>query len=232
MTFVPREAGGEFGWYRPCVSILWALWAKQFVAGVLRRHVILHAQLSPKLILVLEKHMSVSTQLLEISGKHWGWIVWPTITTGLLVFLYGPVLRGARALQWSTDPDYGHGFLVPVFSAYILWRRRSCLLGAETKPANFRFSGHDRCDLPRYVGLTRELNCSLVGSLLLVLLSGMTMFLVGWNALRLVSFSAGFSHFCDSHPGHHLQPDYFSDAIACVAFSQFLAGICSRTGVA
>lgn len=37
-----------------------------------------------------------------------GWAFWPT-----LEFL---------ASKWSNDPQYSHGFLVPFFSAYLLWR--------------------------------------------------------------------------------------------------------------
>ena len=37
-----------------------------------------------------------------------GWAYWPT-----LEFLYS---------KWSNDPQYSHGFLVPFFSAYLLWR--------------------------------------------------------------------------------------------------------------
>jgi exosortase len=31
------------------------------------------------------------------------------------------------ASRWARDPDYSHGFLVPVFSAYLLWLRRAML---------------------------------------------------------------------------------------------------------
>ena len=37
-----------------------------------------------------------------------GWAYWPT-----LEFLYS---------KWSNDPQYSHGFLVPIFSAYLIWR--------------------------------------------------------------------------------------------------------------
>ena len=53
---------------------------------------------------------------------------------------------------------------------------------------------------------------------LLVLLSGMTLFLVGWNALRLVSFPLGFLIFMIPIPAIIYNQITFSDAIACVAF--------------
>lgn len=41
---------------------------------------------------------------------------------------YWPVLKD-MADRWQSDPQYSHGFLVPLFSAYLLWTRRP-LLGA------------------------------------------------------------------------------------------------------
>src|SRR5450432_1062987 len=134
--------------------------------------------------------MPITSQVLEFSGKHWAWIVWPTITIGLLLFLYAPVLRG-MILQWSADPDYSYGFLVPVFSAYILWLRRACLSGTEIKPANFGFLVMIAAICLLLLGsLAAELFISRVS--LLVLLSGMILFLAGWNVLRMVSFPLGF----------------------------------------
>jgi exosortase len=134
--------------------------------------------------------MSITTQVLEVPWKHWGWIVWPTITCGLVVFLYAPVLRGL-GVQWSTDQDYSYGFLVPVFSAYALWWRRERLLGAEIKPSNFGLLVMIGAVCLLFFGsLGAELFSSRFS--LLVLLSGMILFLAGWKVLRAVSFPLGF----------------------------------------
>ena len=46
-----------------------------------------------------------------------------TLLALALFWAYGPTLAGlARA--WSNDPQYSHGFLVPVFAAVVLWVRR------------------------------------------------------------------------------------------------------------
>lgn len=48
------------------------------------------------------------------------------IVTGLgvsLLWAYWPTLT-AMARQWSEDPQYSHGYLVPVFAAALLWLRR------------------------------------------------------------------------------------------------------------
>jgi hypothetical protein len=46
------------------------------------------------------------------------------LLSALVLVLYGRLLE-AMVQQWWSDPNYGHGFLVPVFAAYILWRERS-----------------------------------------------------------------------------------------------------------
>jgi exosortase len=41
---------------------------------------------------------------------------------GLLVWAYRPTLEFLYE-KWSTDPQYSHGFLVPVFTGYLIYRR-------------------------------------------------------------------------------------------------------------
>lgn len=57
----------------------------------------------------------------------------PKVSTGPLVVgaILGAALLwsywttlGAMALRWWEDPQYSHGWLVPVFAAYVLWMRR------------------------------------------------------------------------------------------------------------
>jgi exosortase len=134
--------------------------------------------------------MSVTTQALQTSFRHRSWIVWSTILLGLLMLIYGPVLK-ALVLQWWADPDYGHGLFVPVLCTYILWRQRRRLLTVEINPNNFGF-----------LVMLGAICLLLLGSLgaelfvtrfsLLVLLSGMILFLAGSKALRLVSFPLAF----------------------------------------
>jgi exosortase len=39
------------------------------------------------------------------------------------------------AERWFEQPEYSHGYLVPLFSLYLLWRRRSKLSGAPLSPS-------------------------------------------------------------------------------------------------
>ena len=116
--------------------------------------------------------------------------VWCAILSGLIVLLYASVIRNL-VVQWWTDPDYSYGFFIPLFSGYILWRERERWTKTEIKPSNFGF-----------VLQLGAVGLFLLGSLgaelfttrfsLLVLLSGMILFLAGWQMLRTVSFPLGY----------------------------------------
>jgi exosortase len=112
------------------------------------------------------------------------------ILSGLVLLLYASVLKNL-VLQWWSDPDYGHGFFVPLFSGYIVWRQRQRWMKIEIKPSNFGL-----------LVILGAVGLLLLGSLgaelfttrfsLLVLLAGMILFLAGWKFLRAVAFPLAF----------------------------------------
>jgi exosortase len=58
---------------------------------------------------------------------------WKTfLIAGLLAWAYYPTLRDLFA-KWMDDPQYSHGILVPLLSAYLLYRNRDRLAG-EARP--------------------------------------------------------------------------------------------------
>src|SRR5258708_5226677 len=104
----------------------------------------------------------------------------------LLGLLYGPVLS-RLASQWAHDPNFSHGFFVPVFSLYVLWQERSRLSSLHPQPT--------------WTGLwlvVPGLLCLVVGTLgaelflsrvsLVPVLGGLVALLLGWRFLRAVSF--------------------------------------------
>ena len=118
------------------------------------------------------------------------WAIWACVLSILGLVLYGPIFK-ALVLDWWRDPNYGHGFLVPVFAGYVIWRERERLTRIALKPSNFGL-----------VVMLGGIFLLLAGSLgaelftsrfsLLVLTAGVVLFLAGWKMLRAVSFPLGF----------------------------------------
>ena len=118
------------------------------------------------------------------------WGLWAGALSILTLLLYGPILK-SLVLNWWQDPNYGHGFLVPVFAGYVLWRERHRLARITWKPSNFGL-----------VVMVGAIGLLLVGSLgaelftsrfsLLVLIAGAVLFIAGWKMLRGISFPLGF----------------------------------------
>jgi exosortase len=110
--------------------------------------------------------------------------------SALVLVLYDRVL-GTMAQQWWSDPNYGHGFLVPLFAAYILWRERSRRQEIPIQTSNW--------GLPVMLFAIGLLILGTLGSehftarvSLLILISGIIVFLVGWQTLRSIAFPIGY----------------------------------------
>src|SRR5262245_2476378 len=50
----------------------------------------------------------------------------------LIGVLYARILPDL-VLDWWDDPNYSHGFLVPLFSAFVLWQRRDTIRALDTR---------------------------------------------------------------------------------------------------
>jgi exosortase len=115
---------------------------------------------------------------------------WCVILAGLVLLLYGSVIRNLVA-QWWNDPDYGHGFFVPLFSLYILWNERERWARTEIRPSNLGFAVMlGAVGLLVLGSLGAELFTTRIS--MLVLLAGMILFLAGRKALEAVSFPLGY----------------------------------------
>ena len=95
------------------------------------------------------------------------------------------------ASQWWQDPNYTHGFFVPVFSLFLLWERRAKLAALRIQPA---WSG--------LVILLFALMALVLGTInsgfflyrisLLLFIAGLVVFLAGWKHLAAISFPLAF----------------------------------------
>ena len=115
---------------------------------------------------------------------------WIAGISALVVGLYAPVL-GPLVRDWWEDPNYGHGFLVPLFAAYVLWQERDRWSILPARPANSGLAIMVFAILLLIAGfLGAELFISRTS--LLVMLAGLVTFLCGWKILRTIWFPLAF----------------------------------------
>ena len=108
------------------------------------------------------------------------------ILVGLVCWLYAPILA-RLSHQWWTDPNFSHGFFVPVFAVYIVWQNREQLRVIPREPSAWGLTVVllSLCTLILGV-FGAELFLSRVS--LIILIAGMVLFLHGWNMLRALVF--------------------------------------------
>ncbi|MGD1077509.1 MAG: exosortase A [Candidatus Sulfotelmatobacter sp.] len=105
------------------------------------------------------------------------WLYWTT-----LIHLVG---------QWWNDPNFSHGFFVPLFSAFVIWQERDRLARITPKPS---WAG--------IIVLLAGLGLLVVGRLgaelflarssLLLILAGVVILFLGWNLFRAMLFPWAF----------------------------------------
>jgi exosortase len=67
-------------------------------------------------------------------GATWRTVWGPAIVLGLLlVFLYHHI--GIKLVRDWYDPDFGHGFLIPFFAAFLLWDKREEIRRTPVQPS-------------------------------------------------------------------------------------------------
>ena len=105
-------------------------------------------------------------------------------------WLYSPLLLRLMQ-QWWQDPNYTHGFFVPVFSLFLIWENREKLAALRVKPSWWGL-----------VILVFALMALILGTIssgfflsrvsLLLLICGAVVFLAGWKHLAAISFPLAF----------------------------------------
>jgi len=113
--------------------------------------------------------------------------VWQTaLLAGLLVWLYLPTLTHLVE-QWWHDPNFSHGFFVPLFTAFVIWQERSRLVRLIPRPSwwGLLLLGFGLCVL--VLGqMGAELFLSRFS--LLIVLAGLIVFFLGWSFFRTLLF--------------------------------------------
>jgi exosortase len=112
------------------------------------------------------------------------------LCTAALAVLYYPVLRGL-VHDWIDLPDDSLAFLIPLVSAYLIWQQSAKLESLPRSPGN---SGILLVILGLFLLILGNLAAEHFTSRisLLVVLSGLTWYLVGLQHLRLISFAIAY----------------------------------------
>jgi exosortase len=113
---------------------------------------------------------------------------------GILIgFLYFDILARLAAAWW-TDPNFSHGFLVPAFSAFVVWQNRKRLVALPTKPSWLGLAVITGALVVLIVGvLGAELFLS--RSSLVLLLAGLIIYFLGWGHFRAILLPLAFLFF-------------------------------------
>jgi exosortase len=112
----------------------------------------------------------------------WGWV----LICALMAAVYYRVLA-KLVTDWWQIPDFSHGFLVPIFAAYLVWAKRKTLLETRIAPTwsgiVFVVAGLVVLVLGVYGA---ELFLSRVS--LVILLAGLVLCFGGWELLKELRF--------------------------------------------
>ena len=112
------------------------------------------------------------------------------LLVGLLVWLYLPTVTHLVE-QWWQDPNFSHGFFVPLFTAFVIWQERSRLARLIPRPSwwGLLLIGFGLCVL--VLGqMGAELFLSRFS--LLIVLAGLIVFFLGWSFFRALLFPWAF----------------------------------------
>jgi exosortase len=119
--------------------------------------------------------------------KYRWWI--PVALAPLVLYVYGPTFT-SLIRQWFNDPNFGHGSLVPLFSAFVIWKRRHHLARIPPKPSWAGLAVVFFSLVMLVVGvLGAEL--FLARSSFIFLLAGLVILFCGWEYFRAVLFPWG-----------------------------------------
>jgi exosortase len=117
------------------------------------------------------------------------WMATVSLVT-LVVILYASVL-GSLVRQWWTDPNYSHGFFVPVFAGYVLWGQRDRSGALASRPNSFGLVIMLFALGLRVLGMLGA-ELFLARMSLLILVAGMVLFLAGGQILRSIAFPTSY----------------------------------------
>jgi len=111
----------------------------------------------------------------------------------LIALTYRHVVPGMVA-DWNNDPNYSHGFLVPLVAGYFVWQRWPDLQNMRLKPNNYGFVLVLLSQIMLIFGFIATEYFSMRVSLV-VLVAGIVLFCFGWMIFKSLALPLGFLFF-------------------------------------
>jgi exosortase len=96
--------------------------------------------------------------------------------------------------DWNNDPNYSHGFLVPIIAGYFVWQKWPSIRNLPIQPANSGFVLVALSQLMLIFGYIGTEYFSMRSSLV-VLLAGVVVFCFGWLIFKNLALPIGFLFF-------------------------------------
>jgi exosortase len=117
--------------------------------------------------------------------------LWLAAALAVLISLQYSSILLLLVKTWCTDSNFSHGFFVPAFSAFVIWQKRKELASVPISPA---WSGLVVIVLALLVYLLGVIGAELFlsRSSLVLLLSGLVVYFLGWAFLRALAFPLAF----------------------------------------
>jgi len=135
-----------------------------------------------------QDHALVTNPSVKSWERH-AWLLQAFVLLGLIGFLYHGILA-ALVLDWWNDPNFSHGFVIPVFSLFVVWQQRKRLAAPPLAPSWLGLAVIAGALVVLIVGnLGAELFLSRSSSVLL--LGGMIIYFAGWRHFRALLFPWG-----------------------------------------
>lgn len=133
------------------------------------------------------QELAIESRVVTAERGRRGIVPWQAVVLCLLIgFLYRTILW-KLVEQWWTDPNFSHGFFVPMFSAFVVWREREKLAQIPVR--------HSWLGLPVIIVALMMLVVGVLGAELflsrssfVLLTAGLIIYFAGWQLFRAVLF--------------------------------------------